>query len=186
MIIVCSLTSCNPGDDIELPPAFQPLSDAITEEEWNAKQEEIARQKREEEERLERERLEAVRLLGGAFPWGRACKDVPSHSRPRLTPTTLTFLYHTAARIHASPAPCADTYPVPSPPAPVLPQDEEAREAKLKADYEAAIPEEVKSKVDAVLKVELATLQEKMDAQFKTQEDELTAKIAELEAKIGG
>lgn len=61
--------------------------------------------------------------------------------------------------------------------------EEEEREARLKAEYEAAIPEEVSSKVEEALARSLPQMKEALEMKFAEQEDGLLAKIAALEAK---
>jgi len=120
--ITLSVTTSNPGDDVEKVPELQPLNDALTEEEWTAKLDEEARVKAEEEEkaRLEKEA-----------------------------------------------------------------NDEEARQKRIEDEYSALIPDEVTSRVEAVLEVELAKLREAMEDQFTKQEETLVARIGELEGKVG-
>ena len=61
--------------------------------------------------------------------------------------------------------------------------EEEEREARLKAEYEAAMPEEVTTKVAEVLAASMAQMKEELEAKFAEQEQTLLAKIAALEAK---
>lgn len=61
--------------------------------------------------------------------------------------------------------------------------EEAEREARLKAEYEAAIPEEVSAKVEEVLAKSMAQMKEELETKFAEQEEGLLAKIAALEAK---
>ncbi|GFR43137.1 hypothetical protein Agub_g4154 [Astrephomene gubernaculifera] len=59
---------------------------------------------------------------------------------------------------------------------------EEERQARLREEYEAAVPEEVKDRVAAAVEREVARLQRAMEEQFAAQQAELLAKLAALEA----
>lgn len=61
--------------------------------------------------------------------------------------------------------------------------EEAERQARLTAEYEAAIPEEVSSKVEEVLAASMAKMKEELETKFAEQEEGLLAKIAALEAK---
>ncbi|GIL64618.1 hypothetical protein Vafri_18511 [Volvox africanus] len=65
---------------------------------------------------------------------------------------------------------------------------EAERQAKLREEYEAAIPDEIKDRVAAALEQELARLQRVMEEQFAAQQADLLAKIAVLESggTLGG
>ncbi|GIL85896.1 hypothetical protein Vretimale_8967 [Volvox reticuliferus] len=63
---------------------------------------------------------------------------------------------------------------------------EAERQAKLREEYEAAIPDEIKDRVAAALEQELGRLQRVMEEQFAAQQAELLAKIALLESGGGG
>ncbi|KXZ53860.1 hypothetical protein GPECTOR_6g778 [Gonium pectorale] len=64
---------------------------------------------------------------------------------------------------------------------------EAERQARLREEYEAAIPEEIKDRVAMALEREVARLQKAMEEQFAAQQTELLAKIAALEAHgMGG
>ncbi|KAG2437565.1 hypothetical protein HYH02_011207 [Chlamydomonas schloesseri] len=62
---------------------------------------------------------------------------------------------------------------------------EAERQARLREEYEAAIPEEVKDRVASAVEKELARLQKVMEEQFAAQTAALMAKIATLEAGGG-
>ncbi|KAL6763783.1 central apparatus associated protein C1a-34 [Haematococcus lacustris] len=60
---------------------------------------------------------------------------------------------------------------------------EEERIARVREEYEGAVPDEVRDQVTAVVEKELALLRHSMEAQFEAQQQELLAKIAALELK---
>lgn len=61
--------------------------------------------------------------------------------------------------------------------------EEAEREARLKAEFEAAIPEEVTTKVESSLAAAMEAMKEQLEERFAAQEEALLAKIAALEAK---
>ena len=61
--------------------------------------------------------------------------------------------------------------------------EEAEREALLKAEYEAAIPSEVTTKVQEALAASMEAMREQLEEKFAAQEEALLAKIAALEAK---
>jgi len=61
--------------------------------------------------------------------------------------------------------------------------EEAEREALLKAEYEAAIPSEVTTKVQEALAASMEAMKEQLEEKFAAQEEALLAKIAALEAK---
>eukprot|EP00798_Chlamydomonas_sp_ICE-L_P004543 gene4543-14721_t len=62
-------------------------------------------------------------------------------------------------------------------------EEEAARKLRLREEYEASIPEEVKEKVAAALERELGMLKKEMEEKFDKQTTTLRTKIEELEAK---
>ena len=61
--------------------------------------------------------------------------------------------------------------------------EEAEREARLRAEFEAAIPEEVTTKVESSLAAAMEAMKEQLEERFAAQEEALLAKIAALEAK---
>jgi len=59
---------------------------------------------------------------------------------------------------------------------------EEERLARLRAEYEAAVPDEIRERVAAAVEREVALLKASMEEQFQRQTGELQAKVAALEA----
>lgn len=62
--------------------------------------------------------------------------------------------------------------------------EEAARLAGLRAEYEAAIPDEIKDKVQAAVDKELEIMRSAMEAKFKEQEEKLLLQINELQVKL--